>query len=274
MKQCVNCKKIIPDNVTVCPECGKNPDVVENAQPAMTPVRNVEPVQTGSFKDQVEAANMVIQQAFGYVDQYNAKMEEAEENAQSALSYGFQIPFLTNLKRNEGYKMAKKKAYKHFWFVVLFMGCFCILNLLALNTSGIIGGILKFVSRAAFLAAAVYSLFYGYKQYFVEPKQMAQHILKKAQEEAQVYLDQADATLRDNYNIVKILPTEYWYPIASDYIAMIARQGRVDNMKEALNMCDEYIHRMNMEAGQQQMLQNQVNTSNQLTNVQWLQILK
>ncbi|MBP3300085.1 MAG: zinc ribbon domain-containing protein [Clostridia bacterium] len=74
--------------------------------------------------------------------------------------------------------------------------------------------------------------------------------------------------LSDNAEILSILPFEYCYPLATEYIARLFETDRVDTMREALKMFDEQKYRWAMEEGQKQILKNQQMQYEMLCSIQ------
>ena len=60
-----------------------------------------------------------------------------------------------------------------------------------------------------------------------------------------------------NIDVISIIPEQYRYPLATNYIYEVLSNGRADSMKEALNLYEEQLHRWKMENQMQVMLKNQ-----------------
>lgn len=58
-----------------------------------------------------------------------------------------------------------------------------------------------------------------------------------------------------NENILATLPRDYRYYDAVAFFESALANGRADSMKEAINLYEEHIHRMNMELNGRQMLE-------------------
>ncbi|MBE5855889.1 MAG: hypothetical protein E7297_11120 [Lachnospiraceae bacterium] len=66
---------------------------------------------------------------------------------------------------------------------------------------------------------------------------------------------------------ITVLPADYQYPMASEYICKVLSNGRAASLNDALTMCDEQIHRWKMEAMNQQLLEEQQRQSKQLAGI-------
>jgi hypothetical protein len=77
---------------------------------------------------------------------------------------------------------------------------------------------------------------------------------KKVEEESQKERELGAKVLSDNAELLSILPFDYRYPLAIDYIAKLFETDRVDSMREALRMFDEQKHRWTVERAQHQIL--------------------
>ncbi len=50
-----------------------------------------------------------------------------------------------------------------------------------------------------------------------------------------------------NFEDLKFLPDDYWYPLATGYLIKIISTQRADSLKEALDMFDAQLHRWKVE---------------------------
>ena len=53
--------------------------------------------------------------------------------------------------------------------------------------------------------------------------------------------------LDDNADMLSIIPSDYWYPLATNYLLKIVQTGRATNVNQALMMLDEQLHRWKVE---------------------------
>ncbi len=63
--------------------------------------------------------------------------------------------------------------------------------------------------------------------------------------------------LEDNYEDLKFLPDDYWYPLATGYLVKIISTRRADSLKEALDMFDAQLHRWKVEEANAEMVAQQ-----------------
>ena len=53
--------------------------------------------------------------------------------------------------------------------------------------------------------------------------------------------------LEDNVPTLSIIPNDYWYPMATNYLLKVVQTGRADTVNQALQMFDEQLHRWKVE---------------------------
>ena len=71
----------------------------------------------------------------------------------------------------------------------------------------------------------------------------------------------AEQIVSEGHTYLSVLPDDYWYPQATEYIASVVQSGRANTVPEALAMYDEQLHRWKMEEAQMQIL-NEVQAQN------------
>lgn len=81
-------------------------------------------------------------------------------------------------------------------------------------------------------------------------------------------LSEGNRIFNENISILGILPQEYWYPLATDYIKKMLQTNRASTINEALSMFDEQLHRWRMENMQSQALQAQAYQTSMMRNIQ------
>ena len=94
--------------------------------------------------------------------------------------------------------------------------------------------------------------------------QKAEEYEKNAEEK----LNSANMLIQKHADDLVIIPQQYWYPMATNYIVELFRTGRATTMPIALDKLEEQIHRWNMEAVMQQTLANQMVQTQMLRNIQ------
>lgn len=92
----------------------------------------------------------------------------------------------------------------------------------------------------------------------MESQQSALEQMERIRENRQTLLDQLEQIFAAyNQEIRPWLPDEYSYSQATSYMLGVIRNGRADSLKEAMNLFETAMHQRRMEAGQQQIIQNQ-----------------
>lgn len=78
--------------------------------------------------------------------------------------------------------------------------------------------------------------------------------MQKVQEQIEQETIKINRLIKSNEKIIKFIPSEYWYPMAMEYLVKVVTTGRVNTLNEALSMYDEQLHRWKMENINMQML--------------------
>ncbi len=63
--------------------------------------------------------------------------------------------------------------------------------------------------------------------------------------------------LIDNSEAMSVIPNDYWFPLATDYLVKIVSAGRAETINQALTMLDEQLHRWKIEQTNDQILAQQ-----------------
>lgn len=71
-----------------------------------------------------------------------------------------------------------------------------------------------------------------------------------------------------NAEQMAFLPSDYWYPIATDYLMKMLQTGRAATLSEALDKYDEQLHRWKLEDASAQVLAMQQQQAAHLANIQ------
>ena len=56
-----------------------------------------------------------------------------------------------------------------------------------------------------------------------------------------------ESLILNNYDILQIIPDDYWYPMATSYMVKLLCSDRVTSKNDMLEKCDEQIHRWKVE---------------------------
>ena len=75
--------------------------------------------------------------------------------------------------------------------------------------------------------------------------------------EADAAYQAGEAIFCENTDTLSVIPSEYWYPMATEYILRMFETGRAGTMNEALQMYDEYHHRWRMEQANEAIIRQQ-----------------
>lgn len=103
--------------------------------------------------------------------------------------------------------------------------------------------------------------------YFLEKKkkkELQTEYIKKAIKQE----NEGKRILIENSEILSFLPSDYWYPMATEYLIKVVNAKRVQSLSEALDMYDLYYHRWKVENTNVKMLENQQSQMNYLNAIQ------
>ena len=76
--------------------------------------------------------------------------------------------------------------------------------------------------------------------------------------------------INENKPCFLLIAPRYLYPLATEYLAKLFDERRVQNIGEAYDKLDEQIHRWNMERSMQQIIQSQEKICKELRDISWL----
>ena len=133
----------------------------------------------------------------------------------------------------------KTKDSKTAMFVCLGGSLFAIY--LAFKIGG--GGILAMLILAAVLLGGALVSLKNAKNapYEYGPK------IEAAKQDALSEYAAGDKMSRVNFHSFSFIPADYWRSFCVEYMYKMMRDQRADSLKEALQMCDEYLHRLSIE---------------------------
>ena len=93
------------------------------------------------------------------------------------------------------------------------------------------------------------------------------------QASAKAEMDVVNNIAQSNKELISSVPANYRYPMATNYIYEVFRDGRVNTLNEALNMYDTQLHRWKMEKMGEKMLSEQQRQTNIMkvvaANTEW-----
>lgn len=78
--------------------------------------------------------------------------------------------------------------------------------------------------------------------------------IAKIQEQAQAERNIAQQIFENNIATMEFLPSDYWYPLATEYLIKAIQIGRASTLPEAIDKFEEQLHRWKIEEANSQML--------------------
>lgn len=235
MAFCVKCGAQIADDAKFCPNCGEKvavapPVVKEPDREALLPA--------------VSSANDVCQEIYKMEckkDAFNQKKKRILSMLPSEL-FVFVGICIIGILLLCGWSHELKILKSDGTFIGWFKNAF---KEIQVSFPFILVGVIDFVLGVIF-----------YRRYqSAEKKRRA----KAAEMDAQMKQvdDDIDLYYAKNYDIIKVLPPDYRYALASDYILSTLRNRRADTIKEATNLFEDQLHKWRMERYQVEILNRQ-----------------
>ncbi len=234
---CSNCGAQLSDNTKFCPNCGEK--ILE------TPMQQQD---VNTLVTSVQAANEICQQIYTMGN----KKTPLEQRKQQLVKY-FQPEMIILIV------IGLFGLYSFFGFID------CILQIgNHIKEEGFLVAIITFIGQIIIfvIAESVAALigFFVYKKY------------KKAEENKRTKIAEMDAQIKQidddidlfyakNYDILQVLPPDYRYAMASNYILSVLINRRADSIKEAVNLYETQLHQWRMENYQNQILNQQIQTN-------------
>ena len=286
MKQCVNCKKIIEDDEVICPNCGKNPDRLQQDNAAQdnndvfNPINNTanNNVAGADLTNRLAKANNIINSVYEkFMSTYGVirkaqieKMSGDAATGQGAIKNIMKIimGWLTGNSAKVGEALAgytgktyRERLKRNFQIsskgLLLLIPVFVLgLFLSIFPDEGFLGFIKKVlgtIAGVAYLVIGLGILFKQNKERFTSGNNYKEYT-KQYEENFCNSVIAACSELKANQQYLSFIPNQYWYPTATQYMCNMSQQSRVSNINEALNMCDEYISREKMDPSKKQQL--------------------
>lgn len=124
------------------------------------------------------------------------------------------------------------------------------------NPNGDVKAFIDFILVKTLVGAVVVAAAFAYMLFRIQKRKIdkkADEILASANTEMNVVHDIAQR----NRNLILSVPANYRYPMATNYLYEVFRDGRVNNLNDALNMYDTQLHRWKMEKMGEKMLAEQ-----------------
>lgn len=215
-----------------------------------------------SMLDALKTADQIVHEAFALRDQeQNLKDEAQAERVRAA----------------EAKKKRRRALWNSTWmFLVFYYGALAISGLCVLIILGIDGAqsdvgatVWIVASFALTIAASVIRFIYMYKK-----RKDLEHLAKAdaLEVEAAKKSAEVDELLEQRGKYVAIIAPEYRFPIASEELLKIIRQGRANTLPEAYDKLELKLHQLKMEENMGKVIELQ--KSNLALNLIGLQYLK
>lgn len=248
---CPKCGTKIPEDSTVCPNCKTDYSSIINARENRNNSDAAANVTTdnstsNSFNDTLHDTNGG-EPAFVSPKSSDRSSEEKPYDLESALVKADQIckeayPFMenaSNMRANADEKAAKSS--KHFKILSIVIG------FLFMSISGNILGPMGMGGSGALIIVVIGVLLAVvlYKKVFIGT--VVESRVKADYEAAANEEQKGTDILNANADALSVMPSDYWYPLATDYVLRMVRTGRADTVNKALMMFDEQLHRWKME---------------------------
>ena len=122
----------------------------------------------------------------------------------------------------------------------------------------IIGGLLFFVWLIVIIVC-----YQKYKEEIAEIDAQIAGIRRQNELEYQ----KAQEIYESNYSDLSFLPSDYWYPLATNYLVQAIELGRVTTLGEALNLFDAQLHRWRVEQANTNLLAQQQMQTRHLSSI-------
>lgn len=238
---CSNCGAQLSDNIKFCPNCGEK--ILE------TPMQQTQDVNM--LVTSVQAADEICQQIY----KMGNKKTALEQRKQQLL-----------------------KSFQPEMIILVAVGLFGLYSFFGLiNSFFLIGRNVK--EEGIFLAIII---FIGQIVIFIIAESVATLLglfvykkYKKSEENKRAKIAEVDAQIKQtdddidlfyakNYDILQVLPPDYRYAMASNYILSILINCRADSIKEAVNLYETQLHQWRMENYQSQILNQQIQINKHL----------
>lgn len=90
---------------------------------------------------------------------------------------------------------------------------------------------------------------------------------KKSEQQCGAERLQGQNILEANKNALAFLPSDYWYPLATNFMLKAVQAGRATTLPEAIDKFEEQLHRWKLEESNAQILAQQQAQSQQLASI-------
>ncbi|MCC8079306.1 MAG: hypothetical protein LIO57_04495 [Oscillospiraceae bacterium] len=167
------------------------------------------------------------------------------------------MPSLEEISQIEGEIAAiPEKPRKRKWIILFIVGQF-----VALLFYGIphVGSVIGFICRIASVVLSIGGYFYE-KKSNAEKKEQLNTKIERIQNRAQQFLN-------EHTDELSVLPNDYWYPMATDFLVKVVQSGRAGTLGEAIDRYEEQLHRWKVEDQNAQIIAQQQEQVTQLQSI-------
>ncbi len=89
---------------------------------------------------------------------------------------------------------------------------------------------------------------------YIKEKEGFDSEIANIQRQVQAERNIGQQIFEDNIAAMEFLPSDYWYPMATDYLVKTVQTGRASTLAEALDKFEEQLHRWKIEEANSQMV--------------------
>lgn len=158
--------------------------------------------------------------------------------------------------------LAKSQKAKRKWTIIGIVGWFILSRISGLignlfSNIPVIGSALRII---IILIAAIGGGFLAYRvanTRYKREKETVNSQINDLATQRQAELDRASAIFNNHNTVMSLLPSEYWYPMATGYLLKAVQTGRATTLGEAIDKYEEQLHRWKIEEANAQMVAQQ-----------------
>lgn len=242
---CPKCGSKVPDGSTTCPNCeadlssilkaqnGRKPNPAENSTPNESVHQASSHEETKSQQFNASSTANVSSSADSVRDKLTESLTKADRICNEAYPF---FERASNIRYDAEEKAAKSK--KRFKILLVVVG---LLALSFIQTS------LTYMSEAPLISFILIIISIAMVVLVFVSKGKADDRVYTLKESADNEDAKGTEILNTNADTLSIIPDDYWYPLATNYMLKVVRTGRANTVNEALLMFDEQLHRWKME---------------------------
>ena len=264
--KCKKCGSDNTDNAKYCSNCGEqltlktnsemndilsDLDNIINESSSTSKQNNVElngvrDISDNELINRLNRAQVVLKEAYVYFSEAAA------------------IQRNVNLNK---YEVDSKKYVKFIVVEVIKILIFSMILLKLINNSGMF--LLEILVVVAYIGIPfymLYKLYSLYKMYVKDKQQITNTQLQKIND----LNTKGTAILKSNVDVLNVVPDNYWMPEAVRNIISSLQTGRASDLKEALDICDQYLIKVSNDQIRNQLQASEIEIANQLNIIKTL----